>query len=263
MALKAIVTDAATLTDKTREFYKKRDNGTYILDVEQVQGHALEDVVGLKQTLSETKEKFRKAREQLDAFGEMTADAAKEAVEKVTSMAHWTPEDKVKQQIEAREKQLVERHRKEIDKRDFKSDKLTKALERSLVLTAAQQSIIRHKGIPELLLPVVENHVKMIEGSDGEFRAQVMGEDGETPRISEKSGSTDPMSIDEFVETLKGDPSYGRAFEGSGATGSGAFGSSATAAGKKGAGKIQVQDQDALNRSIEDIASGKVVVTDF
>lgn len=261
MALKAIVQSLDDVPEVMREHYKDRTEGGYVLQVEAVSGFSLEDVSGLKDTLSSTREKLRKNREKLEAYGDLSPESAKDSAQKVIDMANWTPEEKVQQQIKAREQQLMERHSKEIRDRDTKLDNLKTSLEKNLITTAASAAITRHKGVPELLLPVVQRSVRMVE-HNGEFIAQVIDDRTGDPMISRKSGSTDPMSIDEFVEGLKSTPEFGRAFEGVGATGSGAIGST-SAGGVKGKGRLQSKDQDALNRSIEDVAAGKVVVQDY
>lgn len=262
MSMKAIVPTLDEIPELLREHYRDREQGGYILQVDVIGGFALEDVAGLKETLANTREKLRKSREKLEQFGDIEPSDAKHAMEKIGEMASWTPEDKVKQQIEARERQLVERHKKEKVDSESKVTRLKAALEKNLITTAATSAIARHRGVPELLLPVVERHVKMVESSDGEFSAQVVTKDG-TPQISTKTGSVDPMTIDEFVENLRSSPDFGRAFEGTGASGSGSSGTTASTGFKGGKGRLQSGDQEGLNRNIESIASGKTVVNDF
>lgn len=261
MGLKAVVNSTSDIPPAIREFYKIQDDGTYRLDVDAAEGFSLEDVSGLKTVLSETREKLRKTRERVEAYGDLEPGAAREALSKIKDMADWTPEDQVKAQIAAREGQLVERHNGELKTRDTTIAKLMKTLERNLIAISASAAIQKHKGVPELLLPVVERSVRMIENGSGEFVAQVVSADG-TPLISSKSGSTDAMSIDEFVEGLKSTPEYGRAFDGSGASGSGALGGGVDKAGQKGVRRVSASDQEGINANIKDIAEGKIQVFD-
>ena len=154
----------------------------------------------------------------------MDADEARNALSKMSEVANWTPEDKVREQIEAQAKQLTARHSQETEKLTSELDGIKSQLQETLIRNSAIEAITAHKGNVNLLLPHIEAQTRM-EFVDGKFVAQVIDENG-VPRVSMATGSTDNMSIDELVSSMKSNESYMPAFAGSGATGSGATGSS-------------------------------------
>lgn len=261
MALKAMLESLDGIDESLRSHYAEQD-GKFVLDVEPVGTVALEDVGGLKSSLGKEREDRRKLERQLEAFKDIDPAKAREALEKVGEMADWTPEDKVREQIAAREKQLLEKHAKEIEARDSSVKHLTAQIEKHLVEAAATSALGKHKGNVELLLPHVKAHTRVEKDADGNFVARVVGPDGNV-RVTMKQGSTDPMGIDEFVGSMRENPTFAPAFEGTGQSGSGASGQSGGAQPRTGTVRtVKASDQAALNANLEAIAKGEVEVVD-
>ena len=78
---------------------------------------------------------------------------------------------------------------------------------------AAVAAIAAAKGVPELLPPHVQKHVKV----DENYNVQVVDAKGD-PRVN---GKGEPLSISDLIAEMKATEVYGRAFEGSGQSGSG------------------------------------------
>lgn len=256
MALAALVSkeDHAKLPEGIRGEYAEKD-GKFVLQVTAVDGYALEDVSGLKTALGRERDTKASLEKSMKAFEGMDAAAAKAALAKVGEMANWTPEGKVKEQIEALKAQLVEKHLKELGEKDGLLKTRTSQLHEVLVTSAATEAIAKAGGNLKLLLPHVERQIKADE-VNGKMVAIVVDENG-TTRISPKAGTTSPMTIMELVETMKLSQDYAVAFPGSGASGTGGKGAAGPA---PQAGIVKWGDQNALNSSIEDIASGKTRV---
>ena len=81
--LKAVVPSLDDVAESLKGFYKDREAGGFMLQVDPVGGFSLEDIGGLKNTLSETREKLKKARDRLDAFGDLDPSKARDALTKV------------------------------------------------------------------------------------------------------------------------------------------------------------------------------------
>ena len=223
MALQAIIDQAAfdSLVDNLKTEYKKHgDTGKFILDVASVDNFALEDVQGLKSTLGKVRKELEDEQGKTKAFDGLDAAKAREALQKVEEMKGWTPDDKVKGQIEALKKQLEEKHADELSKATTENSTLFKQLEKVMLESAAIQAIVEEKGNPKLLLPHVLSQAKL-KSVDGNYTVEVMDENG-NPAISPATGSTAPMSVKELVSQMKTKDDYAAAFEGSGASGAGA-----------------------------------------
>lgn len=99
-------------------------------------------------------------------------------------------------------------------------DKLKEQLRRSLVLDPIRNAIRDHGGSFELLAPVIERAARVEFSEDGSASVALVNEKGQ-PMLTRKSGSTDPMGFDEYVQELRKHPTYRQAFAGVGAGGSG------------------------------------------
>ncbi len=260
MALVAMLDSVDALSEELRKEYKKRDDGKWVLEVTPVGGLELSDTAGLKTALGKERANAKTAAEKLVAFGELDPAAAKAALAKVKEMADWDPEKKVAEKVQAREKQLIEKHEAAVAALEKERDSVSTELQRNLITNTAITALQSAKGSVKLLLPHVERQAKMRRTETGQFAVDVIGADG-NPRVGDSAGN--PMTIAQLVEELKGSKDFAAAFEGAGATGSGTAGGGGTkvpAEPAKGTLRIDATDQEALNANVEKIASGEAVV---
>lgn len=94
-----------------------------------------------------------------------------------------------------------------------------KALRNYLVEKELNAAIASAEGVPELLVPVLKDKIKVVE-DNGEYIARVF--DGDTPRVGDSKGNY--MNINQLVQEAKANPIFGGAFRSSGASGGGASG---------------------------------------
>lgn len=208
--LKMTVDSLEAVDEPLRDFYEQ-DGDKFKLKVEGV-----EDTTGLKTALQkerrerEAREKQAKAWERLgkspEEIEELLNAQARIEEEKATKAGEW---DKLKAQMN-------EKHQSEIKAREEKIAAMQATLERHLVDAAATAAIAAEKGVPDLLLPHVQRHVRVVE-EDGEFAVKVVDAKGD-PRVDAKG---EPLTIADLVKEMKASEIYGRAFEASGNTGSG------------------------------------------
>lgn len=223
MALDAIITAEkhGNLPDNLKTEYKKREDGTYLLEVTGSNGFALENVTGLKSALSKEREAKEKAEAKIAAFKDLDPEKARDALAKVAEMDGWDKDEKTKQLVEAETKKLIEKHNGETAKLTAREKTLLNALTGALIDSEATAAIAEQKGNVDLLAPIVRRYAKLEENDDG-FKVRVVDDDG-TNRITLQTGKTDPMGIREFVnDVLRKDERYQAAFGGSGSTGGGA-----------------------------------------
>jgi hypothetical protein len=240
MALELILdaVENAGLSEEAVKAAKKTPEGKYIIEVIPVT-----DVTKLQSALSKERENSRKAEDQLKTFENLDPAKAREAMKKVEEMANWTPEQKVKEQIEAVKASIIEAHGKEKAKLEEKLSKLTKSLEEAMIVSVASQALAEQKGSVRLLMPHIRQQTRLRE-ADGKFIVEVLGADG-NPRLVGADGH--PMAINELVSEMKTQNDFASAFEGTGATGSGAAGSSGTGV-KTGPHTISQQDAKDVNK---------------
>ena len=245
--LKARVASLDGLPEAVKGFYKADADGkAFVLDVEPADGFTLENTASLRNALETERTRGDELKAQLHAFDGIHPKHARESIAKAAEMSKWTPEEKVREQMEAHDRQVKEKFDSEIEKERKTAERYRAVLERKLVEAAATAAIAKHKGVPELLLPHIKNRVKVMEQGD-DFVARVLADDGKTFAVTRKSGATGDMSIEELVETMRGSDVFGRAFEGSGAAGSGSGGSGG--AGRSN-GRVTITREEARDPAV-------------
>lgn len=220
MAIKATVESIDELPEAMRGLYAEKD-GKFILDVEPVNGFALEDVGGLKTTLSKEMTKRKNLEKEFSKFKDIDPERAREALAKLEELSNIDPSkeaDKiVSEKLETAKRQLLDKHSKDLAEREGKISNLNKTIENLLVDQSATSAIAEAKGSVELLLPHVQRHTRVRE-VDGRYVVEVIDKDGNA-RIGNSKG--DPMTIKDLVAEMRQSETFGRAFDGSGMSGSG------------------------------------------
>jgi hypothetical protein len=205
--LKLVLDSVEGLDEPTRGMYVEKD-GKFHLDVD-----GIEDTSGLKSAL----QKERKDRADLEKKVKRWEGLGKTDEE----IAELIAKHDETSQTEAERKgewdklrlQMNEKHAKELAKKDETIGAMRKRLEAELVDARATAAIAAAKGVPDLLLPHVQRHVKV----DENFNVVVVDAKGD-PRVN---GKGEPLSISDLVTEMKSTEIYGRAFEGSGQSGGG------------------------------------------
>ena len=205
--LKLTIDSVEGLDDATKALYQQKD-GKFVLDVEGVEDtSALKGALQKERKAAETASKMVKRWESLgktpDEIEELLAAQQKADEEKATKAGEW---DKLRAQMN-------EKHQSDLRQKDETLAQMRKRLEGELIDSRAVSAIAAAKGIPDLLLPHVQRHVKV----DENYNVVVVDAKGD-PRVN---GKGEPLTISDLVSEMKQSDIFGRAFEGSGQSGSG------------------------------------------
>jgi hypothetical protein len=130
--------------------------------------------------------------------------------------------DKIKEQ-------LMSGFEKEKNEMQKKIDKMQKSLYENLVSAKASEAIVAANGVPKLLMPFIQRYAQ-VQDEDGKYAVRILDDDSEV-RFNSRG---EYMTINDYVEELRSDDVFGRAFmvdvkSGSGSKPNGSSGS----AGKK------------------------------
>lgn len=222
-----LTTDALNaLPEAQRSFYVPREGheGEHVLDVDQVDGWALEDVGGLKNTLSAVATKRDEFKSRLEQFKDIDPNKAREALTRVEQMKDWTPTEEVQARINARVEEVKTAMETDLTTARQAAAELEKQVEQYVLDDAIDKAIARHKmvdGGPDLMRPHVRQLVELAKVEGGGYAARVKGADGQH-RFSMKQGSgAKHMDVDELVDAMAKEPRFKVLFAGSGASGSG------------------------------------------
>jgi hypothetical protein len=213
MALKATVDSLEAVPEAVRGEYEAKD-GKFVLKIE-----GAEDVSGLRKNRDDILTEKQRVAAELDKYKAM--GLAPEKIKELADAAQKAEEERQKAEgnWDTLKNTLNEQHKGQLAEKDKAIGGLTSQVEELMVDNVATQAITAEKGDAKLLLPHIKAHTKVVQES-GKFVTKVVDEKGNV-RIA-NDGSGNPMTIAQLVVEMKADQSFGRAFDGSGATGSGA-----------------------------------------
>lgn len=245
MTLKAVYTKQEDIPEGFRDHYAEQD-GMFVLDVEPFQSDgklfALQDVAGLKNTVSSTREEVRELQRKLKAYdGIEDPEAARSAMAKLDELgdlSKLTDKDKAKMANEAALKDLREKHANEVQTVAQERDSYLQQLQETLVDSAVREALSEAKVTrPKVMFPHVKSRVRMVKDENtGKLVARVVKDDGKTEQISMKADSDGPMGLAELVDTFRSDDDFKDLFPGADATGIGVKNDKGGGAGNKKTG---------------------------
>jgi hypothetical protein len=219
MALKAMVKSLDGIDAALKALYRKEgegDKAVFLLDVEPVEGFALEHVTGLKTTVQKLREADAEKDQRLAAFKDLDATKARDALKKIEDMKNWTPEDKVREQIELRTKEVAAAKDAELGKLTQQHQQLLRGyeavtVERALTVAAQKAKFVA----PEIAARLFRENVKL----DDKLQPVVVGQDGKAKQVVNNDGTVRNQTIEEYVAEQARDQQYAPLLAGSGGTG--------------------------------------------
>lgn len=230
MALKALLESLDGLDASVSALYKPIAEGDlagkFVLDVEAVGDHALENIGGLRNALATTKQELATAKAASEGFAglKLQPSTIAEKLRKLATLEAIDPTaeaDKLASaKIEAATAKLSEAHNAEMTAQKAVAERYRGIIEASLVDAQLNAAIAKHGGRHGLLGPALRSRIRIVEEGE-EFKTQVLSKTG-VPDIVIRNGKPEPMTIDDLVVAMKADPEFGVAFSASGASGSGA-----------------------------------------
>lgn len=188
-----------------RSFYLHRDDGSYVLNVGPRNGMRLENVDGLRNTVQATRAERDTARRALTAFGDITpkdVTALRQEIETLQEQVSKGSKGKKAGGDDETLRQLQEKHAGELAKKDTLVSKRTSQLEKELV----DGQILRH--LPEgtkrnVVLPALRGIIRTQAADDGALITKVFeSEQAQTPRMTNREGSTEDMTVEEFMKDV-------------------------------------------------------------
>lgn len=217
MALKAMLKTLDGLNDAQKALYKQ-EGDKFMLDVEPTEGFELVGG-GLKTALLKEREGREAAEKRIEQFKDIDPDKARDALKKVDAMKNWTPEEKVKEQIEQKTRELAAQKEAEYGPK-LKSAEATRRAYESLVIDKAlEDAAKKHKFVAPNIVPKLFKDAVKLEEKDGVFTPVILGQDGKPRTVVEGTGTIRNLTIDEYVGEKARDSAYAALVQGNGATG--------------------------------------------
>ena len=215
--LKAIVTSLEGVNETHRDLYKDNGNGSFVLNVEPVDGFALENVTGLTNALASERSAVKDYKTKLSAFDGLDAVAAREALAKLDKFKNLDPEAHADQIAQERVNLIKGQMQAEFEEKSGviseENSQLRNALLGQSFEANAIKAITENDGNAALLMPILKSMVKA-DFVDGKVQLHVIGDDGK-PRIKDHVNNV-PFSVNDLVAELRSNEAYGGAFKAQG-----------------------------------------------
>lgn len=199
--------------EQFRGIYTEGQDGKYVVG-ENYKG-VVEAVSGLNKSLKAARAEA-KAKTPVDLSPLADYGKTPEEIKTAFATKQKELEDQIagksgeaKLNLEKIREEMAAAHAKDLEKAKTRGDALQNQLYGLLVKNTATSAIAEEKGDIELLMPFIQNQVKVIE-EDGEFKAFVVDASGDR-RYSGVTGQ--PMTVKELVKEMKANEKYGRLFE--------------------------------------------------
>lgn len=121
-------------------------------------------------------------------------------------------------QLEAVKQEMARDKAAAVKAVETERDAMQTSLFKYMVGDVANTAISEHKGNPLFLRPHIDAATKVVKQEDGTYQVRVLDKDGNV----RYNGEGNPMTVPEFVATLKKDDRFAAAFEGRVQAGGGA-----------------------------------------
>jgi len=186
-------------------------DGDFVLEVQSVDGWALEDVAGLKSTSNDWKEKAQKRKARLDAYGETSPDDVAD-LQARASRAGKKGSDDPDPEIQAKISGLESDRDKWRDRYrgTLHSSSIEKAMDEAKVTAKWRPAIRKHlESVTDILA---------VDGTE-DFQVVVIGEGGRPKPSMKRHSGTNPMGVGEELSAMADSDDWSEMFDGTGRVG--------------------------------------------
>jgi hypothetical protein len=248
MGLPAIVDSVEAVPESFRSAYVKLEDGPakgkFALGVDPVGGYALEHVEGYKTTIGRQRESENALKAAMKAFEGLDAGAARQALADVEKLKDSIPKGKLDELVANQVDGVKRTMQAQLDKIAEQFKNAQETIRELAIDQAAASAIAAAGGNVDLLLPFVRS-IATVEAVEGQRLPAVRLRSGGVVISTKKPGSTDPMTVSEYVSDILKDK-YPQAFAAPAASGSGAGGGSGKSNTGSGA-RVKVTTSDLEN----------------
>lgn len=220
MALKWKVTpeELSTLDERIRSEYVENGDGSYRVDlgdddpalpIKNTLHSVREELHNLKAERDKLAGELSSVKERLDATSSIDPDRYAE----LSKLAENGPLDRERLLKEARDevtRQWEGKYNETVQSLEGQIESQKTLVENTMLDTTAMQAIVENDGIPELLMPIVRNRLRLREKS-GKLVPVVIGEDG-AELLSRDPNNDGLMSAAEYVGLLGLEDKFAGAF---------------------------------------------------
>ena len=225
MALDAIISSIEGLPEAIAAEYSLIEDaddpnkGKYILKVRPTGNIGIGNVGGLTTAVERYKTELEEKEAKLKAFGDLTPDAARDALAKVEEFAQLDPDEmaearlaEYREQADRKIQEIEHKYTTQVTEANRKITTLDSELFDTAIHNAAVTAIQRNNpnNNVTLLLDQVKKHLRPKLTSDGRHGYVVIDELG-NERLSDPIAGT-PMTVDELVANMADKPEYAPAF---------------------------------------------------
>lgn len=197
----------------------KQEGQVYVVS-QLKENWAIEDVGGLKRALSEVRGERDSLKKVASAFDGIDPSAAAEAREALEKLKAGTL--KGSKEIDEFKAAVEKKFTEERTKLEGKLNARTAALRDRMIRGELAPVVAKLGGgeAMDAILTLASQHVRIEEDADGNLKHSIVDASGK-PRVTKKSGSSEPMGFDELIAEMRDASSTRGLFKAPAAGGSG------------------------------------------
>lgn len=254
--LKAFISDLAGIPEENRALYKEHEGG-YIVDIEAVDGYALEDLAPLKSTLNRLKGDITGYKEVISAIpdGFDFVSNEKKLVQLAKQQGFDPDEARKEIKIEI-QKNVDSEYKKIIGEKDNKISSLETGLS-----AGARETLygkLQAKGWDKLIVQGLVESMTKVDISENGASVAYVNPDGTNRNHMEKNGDQRAYNDDDLINYLTSHETFGKLVPTKATSGNG--GVNQYANNTQSNGKV-IASQDAGN-NLEALASGQATLSE-
>jgi hypothetical protein len=249
MPFRLIADSLTDLPEGLRDAAKQ--NGDKFVVEALKEGWGVEDVGGLKRALTEARSERDAAKAAIKAYDGIDpakASEAREALEKLQA-----GQLKGSKEIDDYKAAVNAKMAEERAKLEGKLTARTAALRERMVAGELAPVVAKLGGSQSMdaILTLAKQYIRIDEDADGNLKHSIVDAGGK-PRVTKKSGSSDPMGFDELITEMREAPSTRGLFVAQGTGGSGGGSQTGGAGRAANPGQTLLPARELLNRANTD-----------
>lgn len=266
MPIPATITQAdydALPEDVRTQAYRPGDTeGTFVADITPADGLELVNPSSLRSALQTERGRTSTLQSQLDVFGDLNPEVARQAIQTVEQLGDWGDDEKRSAAVQAHARPLIEAEKAKTTAAEKRAELRDKQLRRLLVEDRGRSALLEAGFDAEgadVVLPHFMGRLRPVELENGELDVQTW-DPATDARLVGDDGNT--VGLTALASKLLKEPRFARNAPGVNRDGTGSQQGSRRPATQGGKKVISRTDQKAMNENWEGIRDGSVVVVD-
>lgn len=152
MPLKAKIQSLEEVEEALHSLYRQLpDDGGYVLDVIEVDGYAMENIAGLRNTLQTQKSAIQSSKDKLDMWGDLEPETVRKSLNKLKELEQLDPEALAQERVQSAVSSQKQQFETALAGKESEIKELNSVIEGLMIDSVATAALAEAKGEAKLL----------------------------------------------------------------------------------------------------------------